>query len=89
MKIDIRKNITLDNSLQVPFTVVLFEQMMRVYTFIHQSWQTQLLRNAIRSERRTLSRLTDKELDDIGINRATAVAESQRKYTDLPTNRLR
>ncbi|OED40365.1 hypothetical protein AB833_12230 [Chromatiales bacterium (ex Bugula neritina AB1)] len=42
----------------------------------------------IRKERTVLSRLTDSELLDIGVNRADAEAECRRTCFDIPSNRI-
>lgn len=46
-----------------------------------------MLRCEIRAERNVLANLSDRELSDIGIDRAMALAESQRDFKDLPSNR--
>lgn len=41
----------------------------------------------IRAERKALAKLTDHQLQDIGIHRADAIAECQRSWLDLPQQR--
>lgn len=51
--------------------------------------QALCLADQIRSERRLLASLDDRALQDIGIDRASALHESARGYFDLPAHRLR
>ncbi|MGF1501903.1 MAG: DUF1127 domain-containing protein [Paracoccaceae bacterium] len=41
----------------------------------------------VRRQRRTLARLTDAQLRDIGVSRADADAEASRPFWDLPAHR--
>lgn len=42
----------------------------------------------VKSERQVLTKLTDRELMDIGISRADADTESRKAFLDVPINRL-
>ena len=46
------------------------------------------LADTVARERRTLAMLDDRLLRDIGVDRATAHAESAKHYWDLPADRL-
>lgn len=59
----------------------------RTLKFMNNIWTTHLLRLDIKRERKTLSRLTDRELADIGISRSDAHRESKRSFSDLPDSR--
>ena len=48
----------------------------------------QMLRWQVKKERRTLARLPDKLLADMGITRADALRESRRAWRDVPTQRI-
>lgn len=87
MKFDIRKNISLHGEQYFSFTEVLVELLISIKTLSRLRWKKHLLRCAIKSERKTLAKLSDRELDDIGINRVEAALESQRQFNDLPDNR--
>lgn len=52
-------------------------------------WQIRKLRAEILQERKVLATLSDHTLRDIGINRTTATAESNRGGDDLPLERLK
>ena len=44
--------------------------------------------NSVRRERRHLAKLSDSQLDDLGISRAEANAEASRGWPDLPKSRM-
>lgn len=88
MIIDIKKFTALPGVQNVSLIDGLVNSGMQLKYFILQCWETHLLRCAIRSERKTLGTLSDRELEDMGINRVDAVAESQKRYNDLPVNRV-
>ena len=56
---------------------------------ISAAWRVLELMDQVRTERRALARLGDRDFADMGIDRATAVWESERVLTDLPAERLR
>lgn len=88
MKIDTRKNIAvLDNSADTIDGDIIYLGLLlrnRIIQFI----KVQLLRLQVKNERHTLSKLTDRELDDMGISRHDALTESSKGLRDLPANRL-
>ena len=50
-------------------------------------WLARILQaNALRKERRTLRRLSDAQLNDIGVSRAQAEAEAKRSAWDAPNH---
>ncbi len=57
----------------------------------HQPSLLARLRNmlSLRAQRRALARLDDRALDDIGLNRDTALSEARRPVWDVPHNWLR
>ncbi len=87
MKFDITPHIVINRSADRKFNFTWCNFYQRLINRLHNYYKLQLLRYEIRSERNTLARLTDHELNDIGLQRHEALAESQRDYTDLPDNR--
>ncbi len=57
--------------------------------FAQKLARTLAVMDEIRLERKMLARLDDRALQDIGIDRATAIDESARGWFDIPTQRLR
>lgn len=55
---------------------------------IRAGLKTLELMDQVRSERRALARLGDRDFADMGIDRATAIWESERGLADLPACRL-
>lgn len=88
MKFDIQKNVALQGDQHVTLVEALLEIATLFKAVILKHWQRHVLRYTIMSERRTLARLSDRELEDIGIKRIDAIAESNRHFSDLPDNRV-
>lgn len=88
MKIDIRRDTAVFScsNESVESDIIYFGLFLR--TKIVQFYRLQLLRLQIKNERRTLAKLTDRELEDMGIKRHDASMESRRGLKDLPVNRL-
>nr|CAA6824494.1 MAG: Unknown protein [uncultured Thiotrichaceae bacterium] len=50
--------------------------------------ELQRVRRAIQKERDQLAELPEHVLQDIGVSRADALIESQRRFEDIPTGRM-
>ena len=88
MKIDTRKNIAALNISTNSFEGDIIYFGLSIRNRVTQFFKLQLLRLQIKNERRSLSKLSNRELDDMGISRQDALTESGRGLRDLPTNRL-
>lgn len=87
MKTDMKANKALHNEWFVQFTELVTGFAMDFKSLVVSDWNKHMLRCEIRAERKVLANLTDRELSDIGIDRATALTESRRDFKDLPSNR--
>lgn len=87
MKIDSKNNIASHSDWFAQFTDLFMEQPRRFELVVRQHWRQHLLRCEIRSERKVLAKLSDRELKDVGIGRASAIIESQRRFRDVPESR--
>ncbi len=88
MKIDSNKDIALHGDWIALFVGLVMEQPTNVKLVVRQCWKMHLLRRQIKSERMVLATLGERELKDVGIERAEALIESKRNYGDVPSNRL-
>jgi len=64
------------------FDISALLQYARDWTELHR------VRRAIQKERDQLAELPDHLLHDIGVSRADAEIESQRRFEDIPTGRM-
>lgn len=55
--------------------------------FIREQYALDVLREQIKSERKTLAGLSDEQLRDIGVTRSQANQEALRGYGDIPDSR--
>lgn len=88
MKIDIRRNSAIHSNSIESIENDIFFIGLKLRARMIQFYKLQLLRLQIYNERRVLGKLTDRELEDIGINRQDASLESRRGLRDLPRGRI-
>jgi len=60
----------------------------KLVDYIRQAISVFILCTKIKHERESLARLTDSELQDLGIHRADVDAECRRSFFDIPEDRI-
>ena len=89
MKFDNRRNVAVYRNSNECIEGDLIYFGLNLQAKLIQFYKLQLLRLQIKKERLILAKLTDRELEDMGIDRHDARTESRRSLTDLPANRLK
>lgn len=87
MNIDIKVKTALYNESFVSPADLATRYSTHLKSMLMSGWNKHMLRCNVREERKVLANLSDRELSDIGIDRAMALAESKRNFKDIPSNR--